>query len=114
MIIKLKIDSWIGISPGAIHYYGRLRTEKYTGSGYKELLHSWTAASAKRANENDAWLYPGVEIPTKAKAGELTRCFDSRDEVIAFAVKEYKSIFPEATQLELDTAIVEDQKVLDP
>jgi hypothetical protein len=111
MRIYLKIDSWIGYSPGAIHYYGRLRKED--GTGYVDLMHPMSEKSAKRANKQHRWSFPGDKNKNPNKPGQMTNGFDSMVELIDFAIAEYKNIFQGATELVRDTAYVDDQEIYD-
>lgn len=95
-IATLEISSYIGLSIGAVHYYGRLWFDEGDGGRLRkyDLIHRLTEAEAtvlnKRENESKARLYQaGMEVPG----------FDTERQVKDAALEIYKDRYPGATVL---------------
>jgi hypothetical protein len=88
MIAYLYISSWKGTSPGARHYYGRL---KMRGIESKSIKRKLTAKEAQELNENDRH--------SSYKKGDMSNRFDSEQAIIDLALQSYKIYFPNAIYL---------------
>lgn len=87
---NLHISSYVGISPGASHYYGSLHYYNNKGE-YKDikLKHRLTAEEAKLLSGQD-FTY---------EKGEWSERFNSEDEIRELALKEWKKRFPDSVIL---------------
>ena len=119
--VTLDLHSWTGVSPGAMHYYGKL---KYHGVDYRDLvsgevIYGWFSSApdvskdgsielTRTLTENDEGVgkphseyiafgggnrFAGYEI------GDQTNCFDTEAEVVACAHNEFKRIFGDGWKL---------------
>lgn len=87
-IVFLTISSFVGISAGAKHYYGRL--EHLQGGNSPDVTYKMTKAEAD--------LFNGRKRLGYRKGEESTR-FSTRRKVINAAKKQFKIHFPKATVL---------------
>src|SRR5512136_161848 len=98
-IVYLEIDSWIGTSIGATHFYGELKSN----GKHIELKRCLTLHQARELQKKD-W---------PVEAGDLFHGFDTKDEIISLAITTYKEHFPEADILiQGRSACAEPQMVL--
>ena len=106
--VWLKISSWTGISMGAIHVYGSLRSEERDSE--IELKRKLTVSQArklsKQQSENSLF---GTEYHWKE--GQETRCFDTEEELKAFAKKHWKTHFSGKKRLVVGDPAYCDDKV---
>lgn len=106
MKVYLEISSWIGISIGAIHFYGKMKCSD--GDEFKsiEMLHPLTISQARELNKNEKYrLYD---------AGDMYYGYDSKNEIRKQAIETYKDLFPGATVLiEGHIAYADPQPILD-
>lgn len=88
IIMWLDIDSWVGYSLGAKHYYGKVQYVNRDGKKVcKELLKILTEKDCKQFEGTDSsyiWR-PGDEYPG----------FDTKEELILFAIEYLKEYCPE-------------------
>lgn len=108
MIVYLEISSWIGMSLGAMHFYGTMRTGYDNDGNHQkiDMRRPLTSAQAKELNKaHDVKFY---------KAGSLYQGYDTRDEIRQQALATYKDLFPGATILvEGSSAVADPQPILD-
>jgi len=98
-LIHLYITSFIGVSPGAVHYYGSLKSKK-------------SIELKKKVKQSDLKALNGSH-PTY-RVGNITTRFNSEKEIIRLAIKTYKEHFKNATVLCLgNTTFIEPKKILD-
>lgn len=86
-LIHLYMESYCGISPEAIRYYGTLQ-----GAGeHEQLTKVLSEADAAKIAKRDRWAYPGYydpkRIPKTDRAGAISSRFNSLEELIAAAKK---------------------------
>lgn len=94
---------------GGEHYYGYLKG--YSDKGFQsiELLHPISKKEAIYLNKKD--LNRGI---TKYKVGHFSYRFETRQEVIDFAIKVWRNYFPDALALKIGSCCVCDpQFILD-
>lgn len=102
----LEISSYTGISIGATHFYGKLIFYNGDKREDHELRRELSASEARLLNKIDDF--------ASYRPGQSTERFDSREDVIAQAVTEYKTIFPTATALICgSSSTLDPQRVLD-
>lgn len=103
-IVYLEITTWIGVSLGAMHFYGELVgyiDDEYTKVELKRKL---TSAAVKELHEY-GW--------SSVRAGDLFHGFDTRDDIRDEALATWQEHFPAAlVLLEGRSAIGNPQKVL--
>ena len=105
MDYTLEIQSWAGLSIGATHYYGAIRDEEYERVGTKIM--NWmarklTSTEAGSINAKLEWNYsPEYYQYSKVNAGDLDYRFDTKEEVLECAKKEFLS-FAESSDRLLD------------
>jgi len=98
-IVVLHISSFVGISPGAIHYYGSLNSRSKT----IELKYILTDKTAELLSKKD-YCY---------KAGMKTERFSSEKDIRRVARREWKKNFPDSiVLLEGSSSCVDPQKCL--
>jgi len=92
-IVRLAIENWIGLSLGAIHYYGTL----YGVDKQIKLQHLATKKQAIKTNKHireyyakDYWRLYYIKV------GDTVDGFDSKKEVIEEAKLQWKIKFPKA------------------
>ena len=109
-ICYLEITTWQGISLGAQHFYGELRTsDDYNDSAKLERKLTPRAAAAMNKSRRNMGL-----MELHYRAGQMFNGFDTREEIIALAVKTYREHFSKTTILVLgDRAVAEPCPVLD-
>ena len=96
-ITYLHITTWSGITFMASHYYGKL----YHGSDSTfELCKKLTKKQADDLNKRDV-----IGCIASYSAGDMTQRFDTEDEIIKIAKKEYKKRFPKSNVLVLGNPI---------
>lgn len=105
-IVHLEITSFMDIgSFGAEHYYGKLTgyiNNEYTSKDIKKAMNQ---SEARKLSKKDDFKY---------HAGHMTSRFDTKDEIINIARKEYKEIFKKAKVLLLgNSAHVKPKFVID-
>lgn len=103
-VVNLEITSFQGVSVGAEHYYGKLKSyDPYQTFEIEKVL---TEREAAALRIKDDW--PGF------KAGDKTTRFNTRDEIIEIAERDYKKIFVGAKVLTLGSSTsAEPQEILD-
>ena len=93
--VHLDITSWVGISIGATHSYGELHglDEK---ENYKtvRLKFPMTAGQAKRMNKKERFDFPGRKHYRNHQPGEITDCFETKEQIIEQAKSEWLEYFP--------------------
>lgn len=105
-IVTLEIASWVGISAGASHCYGFLKS--YKDGQYPSI------ELKKKLTKYDAETLNSIDNHTSYKEGHKSKRFNSEDEVRKEAISIWKSEFPEAKILvEGLTSYVEPKKILD-
>jgi hypothetical protein len=94
MTIFLEITSFIGISLGASHYYGKIVGDVDDKYAKVDLKRTLTTAGAAELTERhgDDYTY---------RAGQSVEGFDTKEEIIALAKATYKDHFPGAKVLVL-------------
>jgi len=122
--VILDVRSWVGVSMGAIHYYGHLKyfgvssdviggsedDSVYTSdapdasqSGDIELTRKLTAKDEGVGKSYDDYVaFGGGNRFAGYEVGEPTNCFDTEDDVIEKAKKEFKRIFGSGWKLVTD------------
>lgn len=92
-IVRLEITSWVGVSVGAVHSYGRLTWQE--GPDEREDLNLDHPMSAKQA----AWYNKEMAEQgygyLKKKRGDLSNDFDSKADVIQAAKKKIAELYPD-------------------
>lgn len=109
-IVFLTVSSFVGMSVGAMHYYGRL--EHLQGGDSSDVTHKLTQIEADRFNKG--WLTKEMRTPDVGyqKGEKLTR-FSSRRKVINAAKRQFKIHFSKAAVLVLGrSACFEPQEIL--
>jgi hypothetical protein len=111
--VWLNITTWRGMSFGAVHWYGNLEVEAFDGINWDkqlrpiELRRTLTASQArdltKVQNYNTMF-----DWNIKYVKGDTTNCFDEEEDVIKFAIKEYKKYYPNATRLVLGSTVYDE------
>jgi hypothetical protein len=94
--VTLEIESWCGVSIGAVHCYGNLLYDDADGKFQKvEIRRTLDADGAikmmKQKNDNrnpDYWV--------EYSAGDTTECFDGSGEIKEIARKRWKELCPDA------------------
>ena len=101
-VIYLKITTWRGMSLGAVHYYGKLNSNNYDDKSI-ELRKKMTSHEAAKLNKLHGYgsLY---------KAGSSTEGFDTKDEIIELAMREFKNHYPNVRILILGDAVYSEPK----
>jgi len=108
-IVFLTISSFVGASPGAIHYYGRL--EHLQGDEAVDVTYKLTQKEADRFNVK--WKVGGCEDLFGYQEGEKSERFPSEKKLIVAAKKQFKVHFPKATVLVLgSSSVCEPQEIL--
>jgi len=107
-IVFLAISTFVGTSPGAIHYYGRL---EHLQGGVVDVTFPLTEEQAKALNVQWGLKYSGMDAGYQK--GEQSERFPSEKKLIVVAKKQFKVHFPKATVLVLgSTGVVEPQEIL--
>lgn len=102
-VIYLDIKTWMGYSVGAEHYMGTLRCyEPYKTVEMQNKLTSRQAKTINKKTRTNLW-----------QAGTMDERFESEDEIIEQARKEYKTHFPDAKILILGDSGYKAKRVLD-
>jgi hypothetical protein len=111
--VVLSITSFRGVSPGAIHYYGRLHHYETEPRVDLEVRRALSAREARELTKLDRSTYSWYK-GGGYKPGDLTDRFDSILELRAFALKHYKELVP-GTMLLLvgQFAVADPQECLD-
>jgi hypothetical protein len=108
--VFIEITTWMGMSLGAIHYYGELKGYKSEDEGSRigiVLEHGLTQREATVLNKAGDFHY------ALYKKGAMYRGFSSKEEIIELGLKVWKEYFPNATILILGrNYAAEPQKVL--
>lgn len=107
-IVTLEISTWLGLSLGATHYYGKLCG--YNDGEYKcvELKHPLTPSQATRLNKEE-------QSHRTWRVGVLYPGFDTEDDVIAFSVECFQEHFPAASVLVIGSATsIEPKRIVVP
>lgn len=111
-VIFLKITSYIGISPGASHFYGELIPQDRSDS--VNLRYVLSERRATRINRDIKHNSPGDYDLMKVYPGQFYGGFYSEEEIIRLAKREWRDRFPEAEMLVLgDRSSAEPQLVLE-
>jgi hypothetical protein len=102
--VWLDVSSWRGISIGAIHFYGELKTTYHDDLPHVELKRKLTKSEAKELTklQNDNSLF---QAGFRWEAGDETRCFDTKEDVIKAAIAQYQALFPTKTLLLLGSPV---------
>ena len=90
----LDIQTWGGISIGAIHYYGSLKCDREQNYAKVELKHKLTQKEADALTTKDR-----VDSSCGYEKGYLSERFDTEKQIIRLALKTYKIHFPKANIL---------------
>ena len=90
----LQISTWMGVSLGAEHWYGRLSTDD--GKRDERMRHSMTSEEAKNENKKDREM---GQTFFRWKKGAMTQGYSSRQQIIDQAREEFKTFEPKATVL---------------
>lgn len=110
-ITFLKIRSWIGLSPEAVHYQGEL--QRFSNCGDKvEFKRILSTSDAKKLNAIRKRQYPGDPHAAFFRAGMEYDGFDTRDELIKLALETYKTHYPESCILILGSASTGDPQLI--
>ena len=106
--VRLYIWSWMEISSyGATHWYGQFM---YDGELSDKIQHKATKKFAASYNKKCRWYYDAKAAELYSiKAGDMTACFDTQEDVIKMAKKQWRELYPNATRLVND----ETDEVLD-
>lgn len=99
-VTHLKISSWAGVSLGATHFYGQLTNV----DGIYQLRYCLTKRGAEKLNIKDH--------EDAYSAGNATERFETEKQVIKFAIKEYKKIFPKSNVLVKGSASCREPKLV--
>ena len=102
--VVLDITSWIGMTAGALHYYGTLKIESLKQRNLKSGSVSYLCASAPKESTGlqiqltrpltkKDMLIDGGERFRGVKTGERIRNFDSKEDVKLAAVQFFKKHF---------------------
>jgi len=81
----LDISSWNGITPGAMHYYGIIRDDDFSGPRH-DVLRVLDEAGARALSVGDDFPW---------KAGDDTSRFDSKEELVAAAIALFEEESPD-------------------
>lgn len=104
-VVHLEVSSYIGISLGATHFYGKLVRED--GQGQLEtvyLMRKLTARDATEMNKSD---------PDRTwRAGQSYDGYNTTQDIIDQALAEYKQYFPGATVLLLGKYVFYTPKIV--
>ena len=109
MITFLHIQTWIGLSPEACHYNGKLEARSNPSVELKRIL---SESDATKLNKIRRRQYPGEKLFAHFRAGIEYDGFDSRDDLIKLALKTYKAHFPDSNILILGRASVCDPQLI--
>lgn len=111
-IVYLHISTWIGLSIGAIHFYGELQN---SGNSTIKLTKNLTQSDITKLEIENRKRYPGDHVMWDVfEVGDSTNCFDTREEIIELGLSSYKIHFPHAKILILGTNSIGDpQEILD-
>lgn len=101
-IVFLIVSSFVGMSPGAVHYYGRLE-HLQDGEDF-DVIHKLTQIEADRLNKK--WFSKDMSLFAGYQKGEDSSRFVSSEAVIVAAKEQFKIYFPKAAVLILGTATV--------
>ena len=98
-IVFLNVSSFIGISPGAEHYYGSLQFDSGFDNKYKErrvirLEHKLSRGEARHLNLKNEMRIPGMG--NAYYVGEKSENFASEQQLIDVAIAKYKEVNPGA------------------
>jgi len=105
--VYLQITSWAGVSIGAEHSYGELCGYNGKEDQTIELKKALTREDARLLNKKDS------TYGRLWKEGELTKRFNTEEEIIKIAKKEWKKHFPQAKVLiEGRSGILEPQLII--
>ena len=88
VIGHLQISCWAGF--GGEHYCGTIKIDGDTTDNDWEVKHPMSAKEAKYLNKKDE-----ISEWARYKPGTLTERFETRDELVSFAVKEFKAKYPD-------------------
>lgn len=111
--VVLCITSFRGVSPEAIHYYGKLHHYGTKPRVDLEVRRPLSAREARELTKLDRSTYSWYK-GGGYKPGDLTDRFDSILELRAFALKHYKELVPGATLLLVGQyAVADPQECLD-
>jgi len=109
-ICYLEITTWQGVSIGAQHFYGELKTsDDYKDSvSLERKLTPRSAAAMNKSRRRMGLMELGY------RAGQMFNGFDTREEIMTLSVKTHREHFPKTTILVLgDRAVAEPCPVLD-
>lgn len=110
-VVYLEISSYIGLSPGASHFYGRLT--RGGGDDHIDLVYSLSEKQATEINKTYRRLYPGDDL-LLVRPGQKYSGFFSKEAIIKQAKKEWKKHYPDGELLILGRSSVADpQHVLE-
>lgn len=101
-IVFLCISDFIGISPGAEHYYGSLQYDSGFDNEYKErrvvrLEHPLSREEVRTLNRKNEIRMPG--LGPAYKVGDESENFVSEKQLMDWAISKYKEIHPDAEYL---------------
>ena len=88
-VVYLDLSTWIGLSPGAVHWYGRLKGYNGIKRHRVDLRYSLTITQAKKVSRRD-YTY---------REGMMYSAFDDQEAAIAFAKSVWREHFPNAKAL---------------
>jgi hypothetical protein len=92
----LNIETWAGLSVGATHYYGELKNDKRELVG--DIFMHWmskklTVRDAQKINKKFKWEYSDEYYKmVKVKPGEIDYRFETEEDVIKAAKKQFLKI----------------------
>lgn len=100
-VVYLRITSFVGISIGASHHYGKL----ICGREHVELRRKLSRDDAEEMNRR--W-----GIDSAFKKGDFTQCFNTEDEIKKLACATFKTHFPDADVLILGNSACADPQII--
>lgn len=104
--VRLDITSWIGTSPGATHYYGTINVSDlsfkeqntkdscisfcgYVDKNYPDSVRGVKLELTRKLSKKDL----KTERFHDYRLNEVTECFNTKEELLEVAIKEYHRIF---------------------
>jgi len=101
-IVFLSITDFIGISPGAEHYYGSLQYDGGFDNEYKDrqkvrLEHKLSREEIRTLNRKNEMRMPG--LGNAYEVGDESENFSSEQQLIDLAIEKYKEVHPGAGYL---------------
>lgn len=97
-IWTLDIYSWQGVSLGATHYYAEIRDPDYRSKG--NIKHKMTKAEASAVNKKNRLMYnDDVASMYRVSPGDETEGFDTKEDAIAEAVRQWLEYAPAGSRL---------------